>query len=157
MRDLAAHPEVQRRLVQADELTRKGLSRVAAKIHRYGEIAAFDVLTEGALVNRYSAFYFHPKVSYSIGIFRSNDSIIVRVSANPWLHFDSPNLGEMVRAAATRAGLPSAGGGHERVGSLRLDKDSLAAAEKVATCLMEQLHDGTNFAEKPKWRKAVTR
>jgi hypothetical protein len=69
MRDLAAYPEVQRRVVHADELSREGLSRVEKHIHRHGNIVVFDVLTENVSVNRYSAFYFDPNVQYSIGNF----------------------------------------------------------------------------------------
>jgi hypothetical protein len=157
LRDLAAHPEVQRRLAQADELNREGLHRVDGGIELQGNIAVFDVSTENAPVNRYSAFYLRPDVQYSIGTFRSSESVTVRVSANPWLRFHSPNLGEMMRAAAEIAGLPSAGGGHERVGSLRLDKDSQSAASKVVAYLIKKLHDDLNGKERSQWQRAVTR
>jgi hypothetical protein len=157
MRDLAAHPEVQRRLVQADELSKEGLSRIEKQIHLHGNIAVFDVLTDDVAVNRYSAFYFHPEVQYSIGTFRSSDSIIVRVSANPWLPFQSPNLGELTRAAAENAGLGCAGGGHERVGSLRLDKASESAAAQAVAYLIKKLHGDLNGKERSQWQRAVTR
>jgi hypothetical protein len=140
MHDLAGIPEVQRRVAQADELSREGLSRVQKQIRLHGNIAVFDVLTEDALVNRYSAFYFYPNAQYSIGTFRSRDAITLRVSANPWLHFHSPNLGEMVRAAAATAGLLSSGGGHARVGSLWLQKELHSTAEEVVIYLLKKLH-----------------
>jgi hypothetical protein len=154
--DLAAHPEVQQRLVRADDLTRKGLERVADKIHLYDNIAVFDVLTGDTLVSRYSAFYFHPGALISIGTLRSADSIIVRVNANPWLHFDCPNLGQLIRSAAASTGLGSAGGGHSRVGSLILSKDSSKAAEEVVSYLIRSLHDVSESGEKAGWQKAAT-
>ncbi len=157
MRDLAAHPEVQRRVVQADELNREGLNRLEKHIHRHGNIAVFDVPTENVSINRYSAFYFHPDVQYSIGTFRFSDSITVRVSANPWRRFQSPNLGEMMRAAAETAGLVSAGGGHARVGSLRLDKSSESAADQVVAYLIKKLRDDLKGKERSQWQRAVTR
>lgn len=156
LHDLAAHPEVQRRLVRTDEMTRKGLERVAEKIHLHDNIAIFDVPTEDALVSRYSAFYLHPDVAFSIGTFRSTDSIMVRINANPWLHFDCPHLGQMIRAAAKSAGL-SAGGGHERVGSLVLDKNSFGAAKEVVRYLIQTLQRAPKFAEKRGWQRAATR
>jgi hypothetical protein len=157
MRDLAAYPEVQRRVVQADELSKAGLSRVEKQIHLHGNIAVFDVVTENVSVNRYSAFYFHPNVQYSIGTFRSPDSISVRVNANPWLRFHCPNLGEMMRAAAESAGLRCAGGGHERVGSLHLDEASGSAADRVVAYLIKKLHGDLKGKERSQWQKAVTR
>jgi hypothetical protein len=156
LRDLAAQPEVQRRSVQADEMNREGLRRLDEVIELQGNIAVFDVVTENALVNRYSAFYLHPNAQYSIGTFRSSDSVTVRVSANPWLRFDSPNLGELMRAASGMAGLPATGGGHERVGSLRLDKSSQSAAGRVVAYLIQKLHDDLNGKERFQWRRAVT-
>lgn len=157
LRDLANHPEVKRRAVQAEEFNRVGLSRIDKEIELQGNIAVFDVVTEDASVNRYSAFYYHPNVQYSIGTFRCKDSITVRVNANPWLRFLSPNLGEMIRAAAKNAGLPSAGGGHARVGSLRLDNESHNAADKVVAYLIEQLHGDLKGKERSQWPRVVTR
>jgi len=157
MRELAAHPEVQRRVVQADELNKEGLSRVEKQIHLHCNIAVFDVLTENVSVSRYSAFYFHPDVQYSIGTFRSQDSITVRVNANPWLRFHCPNLGEMMRAAAESADLHCAGGGHERVGSVHLDEASESAVDQVVAYLIKKLHGGLNGKERSQWQRAVTR
>ena len=157
MRDLAAFSEVQRRVVQADELSREGLSRVEKHVHRHGNIAVFDVLTENISVNRYSAFYFHPNVQYSIGTFRSGGSITERVNANPWLRFHCPNLGEMMRAAAESSGLHCAGGGHERVGSLHLDKATASATDQVVAYLIKKLHGDLNGQERSQWQRAVTR
>jgi hypothetical protein len=157
MGELAGHPEVQRRLVQADELSSEGLNRVRKKIHLHGNIAVFDVLTENAFINRYSAFYFHPNVQYSIGTFRSQDSVTVRLNANPWLRFHSPHLGRLMRAAAKKAGLVSAGGGHERVGSLRLNKRLHNAAEEIVAYLIKKLHGDLKENEGSQWQRAVTR
>lgn len=156
MNVLAAHSEVQRRLVQADDLSRKGLERVEDRIHLYDNIAVFDVPSEGALISRYSAFYFHPKALFSIGTFRSADSIIVRVNANPWLHFDCPNLGQLIRSAAASAGLSSAGGGHKRVGGLILDKDTYKTAQEVVSYLIRRLRSASKSGEKAGWQKAAT-
>lgn len=160
MRELAAHPEVQRRIVQADELNSQGLSKIEKTIRLHGNIAVFDVATEKASINRYSAFYFHPNVQYSIGTFRSGDSITVRVSANPWLRFPSPNLGETMRAAAEKAGPLSAGGGHARVGSLRLEGNSQRSADKadeVVAYLIKKLHGDLKSKERSQWQRAVRR
>lgn len=156
MNEVAAHSEVKRRVVQADELNSQGLSKIEETIHLYGNIAVFDVDTEKASINRYSAFYFHPNVQYSIGIFRSSDSTTVRVSANPWLHFHPPNLGEMMRAAAEAAGLLSAGGGHARVGSLRLVGRSHSAEDAVISYLIQKLHGDLKDNEGSQWQRAVT-
>lgn len=155
LRDLAAHPEVQRRSAQADEMNREGVRRIEEGIELHGNIALFDVIAENTSVNRYSAFYLRPNAQYSIGTFRSRDSVTVRISANPWLRFDSPNLGEMMRAAAEAEGLPGTGGGHERVGSLRLDKTSQSAACKVVAYLIQKLHGDLKGEERSRWQKAV--
>lgn len=157
MSELAAHSEIQRRVAQAEELGSEGLNRVAKHIHLHGNIALFDVATEKASISRYSAFYFHPNVHYSIGIFRSGDSTTVRVNANPWLHFRHPNLGEMMRAAAKAAGLPSSGGGHAQVGSIRLNKESDHAVEKVVAYFLKRLRGNLEDAGRSQWPRAVTR
>jgi hypothetical protein len=160
MRELAALPEIQRRVVQADELNSQGLSKIEKKIRLHGNIAVFDVATEKVSINRYSAFYFHPNVRYSLGTFRSSDATVVRVSANPWLHFNSPNLGEMIRAAAETAGLLSAGGGHARVGSLRLEENSQRSADKadeVVAYIIKKLHGDLKSKERSQWQRAVRR
>jgi hypothetical protein len=155
LHEVAGHPEVQRRSARADELNREGLRRVDQGIELRGNIALFDVVTEDISVNRYSAFYLHPHIQYSIGTFRSSESITLRISANPWLRFQSANLGEMMRAAAEKAGLHCAGGGHERVGSLRLDKASGSAADQVVAYLIKKLHGDLKGKERSQWQKAV--
>lgn len=157
LREVAAHPEVQRRVLQANQLSREGLRNVQKQMQLHGNIALFDVLTENSLVSRYSAFYFHPKVEYSVGIFRSNDSIIIRVNTNPWLRFESPNLGEMMRAAARKIGLASAGGGHANVGSLRLGKESQSATGEIVTYFVNKLHRNLKAEEGSEWQRAATR
>src|SRR5579859_2543808 len=152
LHEVAAHPDVQRRVAKADELNQEGLRRVNQRIDVRGDIAVFDVRTENASVNRYSAFYLRPQARYSIGTFRSDDSVAVRVNANPWLQFRSPNLGEMMRAAAESAGLGCAGGGHRRVGSLRLDKASESAAETVVQYLIKKLHGDLKSKERSQWQ-----
>ncbi|HKD80403.1 MAG TPA: hypothetical protein VKH81_11970 [Candidatus Angelobacter sp.] len=155
LRDLAAHAEVQRRLAQADELVREGLREVGEQIELQGNVAVFDVVTEHASVNRYSAFYLYPDAQYSIGTIRSSDSVTVRINANPWLHFHSPNLGELMRAAAQKAGLSSAGGGRERIGSLRLDNNSQGVAREVVSYLVQKLHGDLKGKEGSQWQRAV--
>lgn len=155
--EVAAQNQVKRRVAQANELCREGLTRVRESIHQYGNVALFDVATDNASVNRYSAFYIHPDAHYSIGTFRSGDSTTVRVNANPWLLFRSPNLGEMMRSAAKTAGLLSAGGGHAQVGSIRLNKESENAVEKLVAYFLQRLQGNLEDAERSQWPRAATR
>jgi hypothetical protein len=156
MGELAANPEIQRRVTQADEVSSEGLRKIEKEILLRDNVAVFDVLTENASVNRYSAFYFHPNVQYSIGTFRSKGSTTVRINANPWLRFQSPNLGEMMRAAAKKAGLPAAGGGHERVGSLLIPGESPSAVKEIVGYLIKNLQSDLKSKEISQWQRAAT-
>jgi hypothetical protein len=156
LEELAAQAEVRQRVAHSDELSSEGLNRVKKTIRLHGNIAIFDTQTENAFVNRYSAFHFHPDAQYSIGTFRGKDSTTVRINANPWLGFQSPNLGQMMRAAAKKAGLGS-GGGHERVGSLRLGKESHRTAEEIVAYLIKELHGDLEGKERSQWQRAVIR
>lgn len=117
---VAGLPEVQGRANRARELSKTGLERMHQSIHFDNAVAAFDVDTDGVLINRYSPFYLCPQARYSIGLFRSSESLAIRANANPWLDFPTPNLGELMRSLAGAAGLGNRGGGHSRVGALIL-------------------------------------
>lgn len=124
--------EVQTRFAKAQELGSLGLERVRQTIHLEGDVAVFEANSEGVLMNRYSAYHFYPKARYSIGITHTKHSIVVTSMRNPWLDFESLNLGEFM----TQFG----GGGHQRVGTVVLDKERSAEAHGIARRLLEELN-----------------
>jgi hypothetical protein len=124
--------EVRKRFAKAQELGLLGLERVRLTIRLEGDVAVFEANTEGALINRYSAYRFYPKARYSIGITHTKYSIVVSSMRNPWLEFESLNLGEFMSKFG--------GGGHQRVGTVVLEKEHRGEAQRITEKLLKELN-----------------
>lgn len=129
--EVAGRPEVRRRFREHEELTRKGLERMAASVRlEAGEIAVFDVDEAGGLVNRYSPYRSFPRARYSVGIVRSPVGAKITAMRNPWMEFPSVPLGEICAELG--------GGGHPRVGSVVLQgAEAVRASEVLGRILSE--------------------
>jgi hypothetical protein len=92
--------------------THAGLAQVEQSIYmEHGEIAVFQATeTPAAIVNRYSPYLFVREAHYSIGLVRSAAGAKITAMRNPWLNFDSIDLGKIFAVHG--------GGGHRRVASL---------------------------------------
>jgi hypothetical protein len=132
LQETAQSEEVQKRLTKAQDLGSLGLERVRQTIQLEGDVAVFEANSEGALISRYSPYYFYPKAQYSIGVTHTKHSIVVTAMRNPWLDFESLNLGEFVKEFG--------GGGHQRVGSVVLGKEYCAEADTIVEKLLEKLN-----------------
>lgn len=123
--------ETQRRFLRAQELSTLGLERVRQSVRLEGMVAVFEASSDGVLMNRYSPYYFFPQAKYSIAITHSRHGAKVTAMRNPWMNFESINLGEFMR----RFG----GGGHQRVGSLILPVERDGDVSKIVQELLEHL------------------
>jgi len=130
LQETAQAREVQKRFTKAQDLGSLGLERVRQTVRLEGDVAVFEANSEGALINRYSAYYFYPKALYSIGITHTKHSVVVTSMRNPWLDFESLNLGEFMKEFG--------GGGHQRVGSVVLGKEHGVEAHGIADRLLEE-------------------
>lgn len=117
LEETGARPEVVGAWKRAQDMMKRGLDSVKSSARKIdGCIVEFDVEeTEHTLVNRYSPFHVFPEARYSAGIVRRGRTAKITTMRNPWLDFRSAPLGEICR----REG---GGGGHQRVGSIRLEK-----------------------------------
>jgi len=131
LQEVARAEAVQTRFGRAQDLGWLGLERVRQTVRLEGDVAVFEANGEGALINRYSAYYFYPKAHYSIGVTRTEHSVVVTSMRNPWLDFESLNLGEFMREFG--------GGGHQRVGSVVLGKERGVEAHGIVERLLEKL------------------
>lgn len=131
LRETVQTDEVQKRFAKAQELGALGLERVRQTARLEGNVVIYETDNEGVLINRYSPYYFYPKAHYSIGTTYSRRSVVITAMRNPWLEFESVNLGEFMRKFG--------GGGHQRVGSVVLARDSQLDAHQVSQELLQEL------------------
>ena len=132
LEEIVLTDEVWKRFAKAQEIGNGGLERVRETVRMEGRVAVFEASGEGVLINRYSPYCFYPQASYSIGITHSKHAAVVTAMRNPWLNFDSIDLGEFMRQFG--------GGGHQRVGSVVLAQDRAAEAKVVLEKLLRQLN-----------------
>lgn len=81
-----------------------------------GGIVVFAVDGKDAIISRYAPFLLVPDARYSVGAVRSTNQTKITAMRNPWMDFPSVPLGEIFTAFG--------GGGHQRVASTRLHKES---------------------------------
>jgi hypothetical protein len=128
LREIAETNEVRRRFDEAESRNVRGLKYIGKNIHLVGEVALFSVENNGAFLNRYAPYHFFPKAHYSIGVVRFDNSTKITAMRNPWLKFESVNLGGFMK----RFG----GGGHQRVGSVILPNDQADTINQVVSDLL---------------------
>jgi hypothetical protein len=138
LEEVSRRPEVQRRFLRAQERSTLGLERVRQSIRMEGTVAVCEASSDGVLMNRYSPYYFYPQARYSIAITHSRYGSKITAMRNPWLNFESINLGQFMRQFG--------GGGHQRVGSLILPPEREGETEKVVS----QLLQAVSLSEQPK-------
>ncbi len=108
--------EIQTRVRQVRDLSRKGQRLFRASSRLEDGIVVFDVQTGDEIVSRYLPFYVYPEARYSAGIIRQPKSAKLTMMRNPWIDFVCPSLGQLCALYG--------GGGHQRVGSILLDSAS---------------------------------
>lgn len=98
------------------------------------EIAYFDLANRDIPFQRYLSYYFHPKLSYTIGLYKKNKlSFVVSVGKNPWKQFQSENVGKICK----RYG----GGGRKDVGAIMVGdyKSAVNISKKIRKYLLQSL------------------
>lgn len=142
LREVCASAEVQSRYVRAVDLGRLGLERVKNSIRLEGEVAIYDVNMEGVLIDRYSAYHpdLYAKAKYSIGVSRSEKSIAITAMRNPWLDFESRDLGSFMRQFG--------GGGHQRVGAIVIPKEQEAEVDRIVQGLLQEVSSSAGVPER---------
>jgi hypothetical protein len=141
LNDVAELPQVAERFGEVRKRLQKGLDRLRERIILLDDgIAAFDVeVTDDAIISRYAPYHFFPNARYSIGVFRSADSVRITAMRNPWLAFESVPLGRIFE----RYG----GGGHQRVASVVLSGQLVGGAEPVADEILRDIRSQESHAE----------
>jgi hypothetical protein len=136
-------PDVMQRFEKVRKKVLRGLDHLRQRIVLLNDgITAFDVeTTDDVIVSRYSPFHFFPNARYSIGILRHFDAVRVTAMRNPWLTFESVALGRIFE----RFG----GGGHQRVGSVRLSGQRATSAEQIADEILHEMRDAESQSELP--------
>ncbi|HEV8242249.1 MAG TPA: hypothetical protein VGS57_22975 [Thermoanaerobaculia bacterium] len=142
--EIAGSAEVSAKYRQYQGLRDLGLQRFVAGAHLESDgIVVFVVDGAGALVNRYAPFYYFPDAPYSLGVVYDGKSGKITAMRNPWLSFESVPLGQIM----ARFG----GGGHQRVGSTRVNAASPEDAGKLMPRILGALRDAwrTQRRERP--------
>jgi hypothetical protein len=142
--ETAASPEVERKAAEIRRRTELGLADVAAGVHRrHGSIAVFaGTPSDGAQINRYSLFHFFPDARYSVALLNGTDSAKVTAMRNPWLEFESIDLGSVFRAYG--------GGGHQRVASAVLPRRPGEDPAHVLAAIVDEIDRTDRHREKSK-------
>jgi hypothetical protein len=129
LQETAASEQIQSRNRIAKERSALGLQRVREVIRLEGFAAVFEASGEGVLINRYLPYYFYPQAQYSIGVVHLDGSTKITTMRNPWLDFESPNLGKFMEKFG--------GGGHQRVGSVILENGRQNLSQEVVSALLQ--------------------
>lgn len=133
--EIAASPEVEPKAADVRRRTELGLADVAAAAHRrHGTIAVFaGTPSDGAQINRYSLFHFFPDARYSVALIDGSGGWKVTAMRNPWLEFESVDLGSIFRSYG--------GGGHQRVASAVLARASGLDPEHILSSIVNEIHE----------------
>ncbi|HUK48612.1 MAG TPA: hypothetical protein VLW06_13505 [Terriglobales bacterium] len=127
--EAARSEEVQKRNRIAKERSALGLERVRKAIRMEGAAAVFEASDEGVLINRYLPYHFYPDAQYSIGVVHFEASTKITTMRNPWMEFESPNLGRFMEKFG--------GGGHQRVGSVILENGRQKLSPEIVSALLQ--------------------
>jgi len=87
--------------------------------------------SKNQMISRYAPYYIEPNARYSIGIIRSPEGIGITAMRNPWRKFRSISLG--------RAFEKFGGGGHQRVGAVRLPVGQGRKVKDVVESLLSKM------------------
>ena len=125
--------EVSRREKKVRRALENGLKKAGAKARlETGEVAVLDTRrNRKQMISRYAPYYAHPNARYSIGIMRSPDSIGITAMRNPWKPFKSVALGRVFEQFG--------GGGHQRVGAVRLSSKQSKRVKDVLESLLSKM------------------
>ncbi len=137
--DVAAIPEVVQRYERYKTLTDAGLSRFKRSCWLEEGIVVFDVEAGETLISRYAPYLFFPDALYSAGIIRTPQEAKITVMRNPWREFKSAPLGKFCELFG--------GGGHERVGAVRLRGNRVTEAKDVLNSILSEIrrHEKQGF------------
>jgi hypothetical protein len=116
--DVASLRPVRDRAARVKKRIERGLRALRDSVKSApGDIVLFEGSeTKDTIISRYSPFLFYPHARYSVGLVRSSNGSKITAMRNPWLEFDSVQLGKIFSGYG--------GGGHQRVASLLLPRNS---------------------------------
>jgi nanoRNase/pAp phosphatase (c-di-AMP/oligoRNAs hydrolase) len=143
LREMRAHDlsyvaglrEVTRRETKVRRTLQSGLKKATALARmEKGNVVIMDVKKNRTqMISRYAPYHAAPHARYSIGIVRSPDSIGITAMRNPWRKFRSISLGRVFEKFG--------GGGHQRVGAVRLATDQGKMVEDVIESLLSKMQE----------------
>ena len=130
---VAALPEVKRREESVRRKLEQGLKEVRSRTRvEEGDIVIVDARkNRGQMISRYAPYYAEPNARYSIGITRSRDRIGITAMRNPWKKFRGISIGRALEQFG--------GGGHQRVGAVRLPPNANKKAADVVESLLSKM------------------
>jgi hypothetical protein len=125
--------EVTRRERMVRRTLEKGLKKADASARiEDGGVVVMDVKkNRNQVISRYAPYHAQPHARYSIGIVRSPDDIGITAMRNPWKNFRSVALGRVFETFG--------GGGHQRVGAVRLRGNQGKVVETVVKSLLSRM------------------
>jgi hypothetical protein len=130
----ARHPEVLKRSDKAQKKIWRGLKIAKSNIQLIDDIALLKIGSQpNAIISRYSPYYFHPEVRYSITCLELPEGTKITAMRNPWMDFESIPLGTVLEKFG--------GGGHRRVGSVFLSRNQNGIADSVVSSLISAMHN----------------
>lgn len=125
--------EVRMRETKVRRKLARGLEKAAAAVEmkRGGVVVLDTTRNQKQMISRYAPYHVRPNARYSIGIVRAPDSIGITAMRNPWKNFRSVALGRVFEKFG--------GGGHQRVGAVRLSPDQNKTVEDVVESLLSKM------------------
>lgn len=130
---VASLKEVVRREKKIRHILEKNLrkTKAAARMEKGGVVILDMAKHDRNIISRYAPYYAHPDARYSISVIRSPESIRITAMRNPWRNFRSIPLGPIFEKFG--------GGGHGRVGAVRLSPNQEKVAEHVVKSLLSKI------------------
>ncbi|MBV8368503.1 MAG: hypothetical protein JO036_06155 [Candidatus Eremiobacteraeota bacterium] len=141
--DIASLPEVGSKVALARDQIERGLRDVEHSIHlEHEDIAVFaGKPSPGAVINRYSPYYFYPSARYSVSLIMNDRDAKITAMRNPWLDFQSVDLGNIFRKHG--------GGGHTRVASALIDTNPAVTGPAILHNIVEEICAADRRATNP--------
>lgn len=133
--EVAELPAVKVKVQEIRTRINYGLRRLRQAIRlEPGGIVVFDVEQTGEdIISRYAPYCFYPDARYSIGLVRSSGGAKITAMRNPWREFPSVPLGKLFEKYG--------GGGHQRVASVLVPKDSTIDCQQLLRRLFLEVRD----------------
>ena len=131
--DAAAQSQgVQSRFARAKEAQQVELDYFGPRLRDEGGVASGDMSDQVLRFSRYAPYCFSPDALYSVVLYREPSRLKLLCMRNPWLDFESVDLGALCRLY---------GGGHRRVGAVAfpLHEETPAGAvlKEVRTAVLQ--------------------